>query len=120
MIYVKNLLNITKYVMFCLCEGVLSKEVNFILYKKELVENLDALKLSLIRCVDEGMIDLEDHYYNEVLDLIEEAKLISSWEELEEVVQVGKTLEIDIAAWLSLHGRTTVSLEWPHKDQANN
>lgn len=95
----------------------MSADSNFISSKKELIENLDALKLSLIRCVDAGMIDLEDHYYNEVLDLLDEARVVSSWEELEEVVQIGKTLEVDIAAWLSLHGRTTVSFEWPQRGE---
>ena len=93
----------------------MAKDSQFLQSKKELIENLDALEMSLIRCVDEGMIDLEDHYYNEVLDLLEEARVVSSWEELEEVVQLGKTLEVDIAAWLSLHGRTTLSYPWPNR-----
>ena len=77
------------------------------------LENLEAIQLILIRCVNEGMIDLEDSYYNEILGFIDEANLSDSWEELAEVITRAKTLEQEIAAWLSLQGRTTVSLSWP-------
>lgn len=77
------------------------------------VENLEAIKLSLSRCMDEGMIDLEDTYYNELLALIDEATLSKTWDELMEVITKAKTLEIDVAVWLSNHGRTSISLPWP-------
>ncbi len=77
------------------------------------LENLEAIQMILIRCVNEGMIDLDDAYYNEILAFIDEANLSESWDELGEVVTRSKTLEQEIAAWLSLQGRTTVSLSWP-------
>lgn len=79
------------------------------------MENLETIQTSLMRCVDEGMIDLEDTYYNEILGLIDEANLVDTWEELMEVVTRAKTLENDVAAWLAMHGRTTVSLPWPKR-----
>lgn len=79
------------------------------------VENLEMIQTSLLRCVDEGMIDLEDTYYNEILGLIDEAYLVDTWDELMEVIVRAKTLENDVAAWLSMHGRTTVSFPWPKR-----
>lgn len=95
--------------------GAMARDLKFLEAKDLVIENLDAIQLSLIRCVEEGMIDLEDFYYNEVLALIEEAAIVSGWDELLEVVAKGKTLEIDIAAWLAHQGRTTLSLPWPRK-----
>jgi hypothetical protein len=93
--------------------GAGPKDEPFLDAKEDVIENLEAIQLSLIRCVDEGMIDLENAYYNQVLDLQEDARIVDTWEELGEIVAHGKTLEADVAAWLSLHGRTSVSLPWP-------
>jgi hypothetical protein len=89
------------------------KIIAFLEARGDTVENLEAVELSLSRCRDEGMIDLEDAYYNELLALIDEATLAETWDELMEVVTKAKTLEIDVAAWLSSHGRTSISLPWP-------
>ena len=92
----------------------MAKNPQFIVAKEDVIDNLEAIQLNLIRCVDEGMIDLEDTYYNEILDLLEDARIVSAWDELMEIVAKGRTLEIDVAAWLSLHGRTSISLTWPN------
>ena len=61
------------------------------------------------------MIDADDNYYNELLGLMDETHIAESWDELDEVITKAKTLEIDVAAWLSGHGRTSISLPWPKK-----
>lgn len=81
--------------------------------KKETIENLEAIKTSLNRCIDEGMIDEDDAYYNEILGLIDDAHIVDTWEELAEIISKAKTLEVDVAAWLSYHGRLSMSLPWP-------
>ena len=93
----------------------MAKAPEFIEAKEDVAENLEAIQLSLIRCVDEGMIDLEDFLYNEVLDLLEDARIVDTWDELMEIVARAKTLEIDVAAWLARHGRNSVSLPWPKR-----
>jgi len=79
------------------------------------LENLDAIRVALDSCVQEGMIDTDNAYYNQILDLIDETTVLKSWDELEEVIAKAKTLEADVAGWLSYHGRTSVSLPWPKK-----
>ena len=94
----------------------MSKDLNllgFLEAKGDTVENLQAIKMNLLRCIDEGMIDLEDIYYNQILVLIDEASLSESWAELMEVVSRAKVLEIDVAVWLSGHGQNSISLPWP-------
>jgi hypothetical protein len=94
----------------------MAKDPNILAFleaRGDAVENLEAIRLSLTACVDEGMVDLEDTYYNELLLLIDEATLSRTWEELTEVIDKAKTLEIDVAVWLSNHGRTSISLPWP-------
>lgn len=81
--------------------------------QEDVMENLEALKLRLDQAIDQGMHDLDDVYYNELLALIDEAALVSEWPELAEVISKGKTLETDVDAWISLHGGTTMSLLWP-------
>ena len=77
------------------------------------LENLEAIRMSLIRCVDEGMMDLEDTLHNEVLGLMDELDVLESWPEMEELIIRSKTIEHDIEAWLAMHGRTSISLVWP-------
>jgi len=91
------------------------KDTQLLLAKQTILENLEAIQASLNRCVQEGMIDLDDDYYNEILGLIEDARTVDNWDELMEAVVRAKTLEIDIASWLSRHGRTTLSFNWPKK-----
>ncbi len=87
--------------------------LKFLEAKGDTVENLKAIRLNLSRCVDEGMIDIEDTYYNQIIVLIDEASLSESWDELIEVVSKAKILEVDVACWLSSHGQTSISLPWP-------
>ena len=99
----------------------MAKDPNKLLFlnaKEDAIENLEAIRLSLVRCIDEGMIDEEDLYYNELLALIDEASIADSWDELEEVITKGKTLEIDVSNWLSRHGRSNLSLPWPKIPQS--
>ncbi len=87
--------------------------IPFMEAKQDVVENLEAIQLRLVQNVEQGMVDLDDSFYNELLDLIGDAAIVDSWEELAEIITKGKTLEVDIDAWLSLHGVTTLSLFWP-------
>jgi hypothetical protein len=89
------------------------KVLGFLEARGDAVENLEAIRINLNRCVSEGMADPNDEYYNELLVLIDEATLSENWEELMEVVTRAKTLEVDVAAWLSGHGQTSISLPWP-------
>ncbi len=96
----------------------MAKDPNKLLFldaKDDAVENLEALKASLDRCISEGMIDTDDIYYNELLGLLDEAAFSGNWEELMEVVAKAKTLEVDVAAWFSFHGRSGLSLTWPKR-----
>lgn len=91
----------------------MAKDLEFLEAKGDVVDNLKAIQMNLSRCINEGMVDTEDGYYNQVLALIDEASLSQSWVELLEVVDHAKVLEIDIAAWLAGHGQTSISLPWP-------
>ena len=82
--------------------------------QSQTVANLESLQVSLMQSTEDGMLDLGDSYYNEIIGLIQEANLSENWDELLEVIVKGKTLEKDIAAWLARHGRTTVSFSWPY------
>lgn len=83
--------------------------------REEILTNLEDLRMNLIRCVDEGMIDLENEFYNELLGLIDETHIADEWNDIDEVIAKAKTLEIDVAAWLARHGRSGISYTWPKK-----
>lgn len=93
----------------------MAKDLSFLKSKGSVVENLEAIKLVLVQCVDEGMIDTNDYYYNEILDLLENTTEAHSWDELMEIITKSKTLEIEVAGFLSFHGKTTISYPWPKK-----
>jgi len=85
--------------------------------KKDVIENLEALQEVLGRCVEDGMVDSESSYYNEIVDLLEDAHQVKNWPELMEIITLAKTLETDIDAWSALHGRSSISLPWPHPSE---
>lgn len=90
------------------------KILQFLESKETAIENLNAIKFNLSRCIENRMVvDLDDTYYNELITLIDEASLSENWDELEEVIAKAKTLEIDVAVWLANYGQTSVSLPWP-------
>ena len=89
--------------------------LQFFKARGDTVQNLQAIRLNLSRCVEGGMVDLDDTYYNELLALTDEATLSKTWDELMEVISKAKTLEIDVAAWLANQGQTSISLPWPRR-----
>lgn len=91
------------------------KILEFLEAKGDVVENLEAIRLNLERCVEKGMLDVDDVYYNEIMLFIDEASISGGWAELEEVIAKAKTLEIDIAAWLAKNGKASISLPWPKR-----
>lgn len=91
----------------------MAKEAGFNEARHTTTENLRAIQDSLNRCIEEGMIDEQAEHYNEVLALLDEASIAKTWDELEEVIEQAKVLEIDVAVWLSAHGRTSFSIPWP-------
>lgn len=83
--------------------------------KKEVVSLLLELQSHLSHCIEEGMLDETAHDHNELVDLIDEAKLASSWDDLEEVIALARRIEKEIITWDSFHGRSTLSLAWPSR-----
>lgn len=81
--------------------------------RNAIVENLGTLKALLEESVHRGMPDPGDAFYNEILALIDEARISEGPDELQEVIVQAKTVEADIDAWFARHGQTTVGLEWP-------
>jgi hypothetical protein len=81
----------------------------------DVIDNLEALQTMLEECVDAGMMDLEDAHYNELLDLIEDAHISKTWDDFLEIIARAKSIEEDIDAWGSMHGRSSISLVWPHR-----
>ncbi|HSX14186.1 MAG TPA: hypothetical protein VLE96_07200 [Chlamydiales bacterium] len=79
----------------------------------DVLDNLEALQMSLQRCVNEGMLDDGDYFYNELIDLIDDTEIVQTWDELTEIATRAKTIEVDLDAWLSIRGSTTISMEWP-------
>lgn len=81
--------------------------------KSETIGNLISIRKNLSRSIEEGMLDPQADHYNELLLLEDEADISKTWDELMEVITKAKILEVEVAAWLSGHGRTSVSFPWP-------
>lgn len=92
------------------------RDPKFTQAKSDVIENLEALQMSLDRCVDEGMIDYESKYYNELADLVDDTHIVKTWEELKEIITLAKTIEVDIDGWVAQRGGSSISLDWPELD----
>jgi hypothetical protein len=91
----------------------MKKDPQFVQAIEDVIENLESLRMSLNRCVNEGMIDYESAFYNQINDLIDDAEIVKTWDELIEIITRAKTIEVDVDAWLSVRGSTTISMLWP-------
>lgn len=85
---------------------------NFTKDKQDTIANLEAIQMTLNECVNEGMLDEEDQFYNEIIELLDEARIVKTYPELAEVITKAKLLESDIDAWLSMKGRESSSISW--------
>ncbi|MBS0625431.1 MAG: hypothetical protein JSS32_05215 [Verrucomicrobia bacterium] len=85
----------------------------FLAAKEDVMENLEAIQVWINQSVSQGMVDMDDTYYNELLGLMDDTVVMETWPEVEEIILKAKVLETDVDAWLSMHGITTVSLTWP-------
>lgn len=85
----------------------------FYKYQDQVIENLETLKINLENCEDLGMLDMDETIYNELVDLIEDARAADNLENLSELITRAKTIESNIDSWYSKEGLTNVELSWP-------
>lgn len=90
-------------------------QIAFLEAKDAAIENLETIRFELDRCINAGMLDMENQLYNILISIMDEMPLIKNWDGLEELISRAKTIEQDVAVWLSYHGLNTVSLSWPHR-----
>lgn len=91
------------------------KELSLVQAKEMIYENLESIRSNLASCIDEGILGPDDDLYNQCLGLIDDIPVVENWDEMDELVARAKILEQDVAVWLSLQGRTSLSLAWPHR-----
>ncbi|HEY4255569.1 MAG TPA: hypothetical protein VGM34_04410 [Chlamydiales bacterium] len=91
------------------------KDASFLDARHKTHENLRLLRSILNQCTAEGMIDSGASLYNGVFALLEEVDAVGNWVELEALIAQARAFENDFVAWLSMHGRTSVSLQWPRR-----
>jgi hypothetical protein len=89
------------------------KENKVLLAKKTILKNLESIKASFLNCINQGMADIDNELYNQMLDLAEDVRVSNSVEELEVLIVRCKSLEKDIDSWLAALGQTSISLVWP-------
>ena len=81
--------------------------------KVKVVELLQLLQTRVDICVETGMLDTDSKLYNYTYDLIDDTKEIESPDELQEIINKGRTIETNLDRWLTSKGQTTMSLSWP-------
>jgi hypothetical protein len=89
-----------------------SRLIDFSHDKKDTIINLESIQLTLSECINEDMMDEQDELYNELIELLNEARLVKTYPELAEVITKAKTIEADIDGWLSMKHRETLSISW--------
>ncbi len=82
--------------------------------KEQVIDNLEEIEVRIGECEDQGMLDSSSALYNQILVLLDDADIVKTYEELEEVIERGKEVEHNIDTWLALHGGNTMELDWPH------
>lgn len=85
----------------------------FIRAKEAILDNMEALLMRVDDCQDLGLIDEKSALYNQILDIMDEAQVSSTFEELEEVIAVAKDIEFHLDSYLLRHGVSTMDLQWP-------
>ncbi len=80
--------------------------------KEDTIVNLETIRMTLNECIDEGILDEDSDVYNELIELIDQAKLIKTYPELADVIAKAKKIETGVDGWLSRKLRETVSISW--------
>ncbi len=81
--------------------------------KALVIANLETLQAQVIECQNIGMEDPGDSLYNHLSDLLDVTEGCSSFEELEELMEIAKQIEHNLDSWLSVHGTNSMELSWP-------
>lgn len=81
--------------------------------KAQTIETSKDLQVLLATCLAMGMKDHGSRFHNSIIGFLEDFREISTENELREILLKAKTVEKDLSAWLSMQGKTTVSLNWP-------
>lgn len=77
------------------------------------IVNLETIQITLSECVNDGILDEESQFYNELIELLDQARIVKTYPELAEVITKAKILETGIDAWLSMKRKETLSISWP-------
>ena len=85
----------------------------FFKYQDQILENLETLRINLDSCEEMGMIDEDEIIHNEIVDLIDEVKIVDSSTDLFEIIIRAKVIETRIDSWYSKEGITNIELNWP-------
>ena len=85
----------------------------FLEARRTTIENIQAILLILDECIDQGLLDPESRFHNELIGFDSQATQAKEYAQLGEVITQAKILETDIDVWLAGLGRSTLSLSWP-------
>ena len=82
-------------------------------YKKQVIENLKCLQDNLGSCEEIGMLDEHETIYNEIVDLLDEARGSETISDLSEIITNARVIETNIDSWLSNTGISNTEIIWP-------
>jgi hypothetical protein len=80
--------------------------------KEDTVVNLETIRMTLNECIDEGILDAESDVYNELIELIDQARIVKTYPDLADVITKAKKIETGVDGWLSRKLRETISISW--------
>jgi len=93
---------------------VANKEEKFLEAKEDILNNLANLELVVSKLEDqEILIDDSSEFYNQIDDLINNAKTLNTPSELEMVIERAKTFEIKLDVFLAENGISSTEIIWP-------
>jgi hypothetical protein len=81
--------------------------------KKRLFKNIDTLRRTLNGFLENGLLDINSVFYNELEMLEEEIHASKNPLELRELIERGKNFEKQLCVLYDKLGISTSSLDWP-------
>ena len=90
-----------------------TKEEKFLEAKEDILNSLANIEISVSQLEEQNILNDSSEFYNQIDDLIENAKVLNNPSELDMVIDRAKVLEKKLDVFLAEKGVSSMEINWP-------
>ena len=90
-----------------------TKEEKFLEAKEDILNSLANIEISVSQLEEQHILNDSSEFYNQIDELIENAKVLNNPSELDMVIDRAKVLEKKLDVFLAENGISSIEINWP-------